>query len=330
MSLPKIVYILCPHANTGGHFVNWSLTFLTNQNTFWNRQSCEQSIISVPDSLEQNFHHHGCFVTLGFDSLVKQTDLINKHFKGPLAFLFVCHAKITNTKTNKIDVNKQVRQDYIQAVDWIQDNNLPFVFFDFDPPDYLNIFYNNRFPVDLHGNPQEDFNTVINQYEETFFKETKDKFSSEHIWDRRERLALIIDPFYKENVHCFRNKVNPKNYYTTNALWNKFPTILPAISEVIGVDIDTTKLPAWENVYNQWKQNHKQQFSRDFDLIINAIINNISLDLTQYNMNFFNEILIQHALIVWHNLNLKTWQLEKFPANAQDLHSLLEPNIHHI
>ena len=35
----------------------------------------------------------------------------------------------------------------------------------------------------------------------------------------------------------------------------------------------------------------------------------------------------QHKLICKHNLNLKTQQLETF-TNTQQLHNLLEPNIH--
>ena len=40
------------------------------------------------------------------------------------------------------------------------------------------------------------------------------------------------------------------------------------------------------------------------------------------------ESIIQHCLIYWHNLNLKTWGLTHFPNNARLLHQLLEPNIH--
>lgn len=330
MSDTKIVYILCPHANTGGHFVNWSLSFLTNQSTIWNRNAQEEIFNTNSGTLEQHFHHHSCFVTLGFNSLLEQTRLIKENFKGPVAFLFVCHSNVEVNNSTTSNINELIRQDYLNAINWVQDNNLPFIFIDFDPADYLNIFYNNRFPIDMFGNPQSDFNTVIDQYENMFFNETKDKFSSEYIWDRRERLALIIDPFYKESIHCFRNNVNHLNYYTTDTIWNSFPEVLPAISKVIDIELDSTKLPAWKDVYNNWKTKHKQQFSRDFNLIINAIVNNDSLDLTQYHMNFFNEVLIQHALIFWHNLNFKTWQLEKFPTNTQELHSLLESNIHHI
>ena len=45
-------------------------------------------------------------------------------------------------------------------------------------------------------------------------------------------------------------------------------------------------------------------------------------------MNFYKEVMIQQALIRRHSLNLKTWQLETFPANTQELYKLLEPSLH--
>jgi len=61
--------------------------------------------------------------------------------------------------------------------------------------------------------------------------------------------------------------------------------------------------------------------------IVDAIVNNLYYEI---DLTFDQEIIIQHCLIYQHGLNLKTWQLEKFPNNTQDLHKLLEPNIHSV
>ena len=45
-------------------------------------------------------------------------------------------------------------------------------------------------------------------------------------------------------------------------------------------------------------------------------------------MDLWQEAIVQHILIYKYNLNLKNWQLKKFPDNTQDLHKLLETNIH--
>jgi hypothetical protein len=69
------------------------------------------------------------------------------------------------------------------------------------------------------------------------------------------------------------------------------------------------------------------EFCYNYKHIVDSVVNNwyYQIDLT-----FEQEVVIQHCLIYQHNLNLKTWELTKFPSNTQDLHKLLEPNIHPI
>ena len=62
--------------------------------------------------------------------------------------------------------------------------------------------------------------------------------------------------------------------------------------------------------------------------IIESILKNNYIDLTKFNLDIVQEATIQHELLYKHNLNLKTWQLEKF-MDSKQLHSLLEPNIYH-
>lgn len=69
-------------------------------------------------------------------------------------------------------------------------------------------------------------------------------------------------------------------------------------------------------------------FSRNFDNIIDAIVNNRFMSLSRYRLDLIKEALIQSALITKYNLNLMCYGLDKFPDNTQDLHSLLEPNTH--
>jgi hypothetical protein len=53
-------------------------------------------------------------------------------------------------------------------------------------------------------------------------------------------------------------------------------------------------------------------------------------DISDYNFEFYQEAIIQHIMIYKYGMNFKLWQLEKFPDNTQDLHKLLEPNIHKV
>jgi hypothetical protein len=69
-------------------------------------------------------------------------------------------------------------------------------------------------------------------------------------------------------------------------------------------------------------------FCWNIDNICESIVNNYYLDIGAYNLDFWQEAILQHILIYKYKLNLKNWQLEKFPTNTQALHKLLEPNIH--
>ena len=96
----------------------------------------------------------------------------------------------------------------------------------------------------------------------------------------------------------------------------------------LNIAIDVKVWDHWVDVYHNWQEMQLNilEFNINFDHIMNAIVNNWYYEIG--DLTFEQEIIIQHCLIYQHGLNLKTWQLEKFPANAQDLHKLLEPNIH--
>ena len=63
------------------------------------------------------------------------------------------------------------------------------------------------------------------------------------------------------------------------------------------------------------------------DEIVDDILYNRPRNLIDFDLDLLQEAIIQQKLIKTYNLNLKNWQLECF-TNTQQLHSLLEPNIH--
>ena len=96
----------------------------------------------------------------------------------------------------------------------------------------------------------------------------------------------------------------------------------------LDLDIVPERLSAWIPVYRRWQsiQSRSLKFAINLPYIIDAIVNNWYYELD--DLSFEQEVIIQHFLIYKHNLNLKTWKLSKFPDNTQQLHDLLEANIH--
>jgi len=152
----------------------------------------------------------------------------------------------------------------------------------------------------------------------------------EHVWDSREFLALNFRPFTKSQtmVDCMDLS---HDHYAINAieLWDRFDETVGDLFKYLELEINVDNFLKWKTVYNAWKIKHKNRvlFVWYFDMIIDYIINGYNLDLTKFNLDLYQEAAIQHTLIYKHNLNLKTWQLEKF-TNTRQLHELLETNIH--
>jgi hypothetical protein len=63
------------------------------------------------------------------------------------------------------------------------------------------------------------------------------------------------------------------------------------------------------------------------DEIVDDILYNRPRNLLDFELDLLQEAIIQQKLIKNYNLNLQNWQLDKF-TNTQQLHKLLEPNVH--
>jgi len=177
-------------------------------------------------------------------------------------------------------------------------------------------------------NDQDRFDDYVN----FFFKQSKniwDQQTLTNTWDTREFLALNFRPFDTLKI---TEEINlDVDHYHVNAmeLWDRFDDRVSDLFRYLDLDINEKNLENWIKIYQQWKTVHKDRifFIWYFDIIIDYVVKGYNLDLTRFNLDICQEAAIQHAFIYRHNLNLKTWQLEKF-TNTRQLHELLEPNIH--
>ena len=175
---------------------------------------------------------------------------------------------------------------------------------------------------------------MLNEFIDVFFAESKKTWYSQGLtspWDQREFIALN---FKFDEVFCIEPNIDSSiDYYSidTQDLYNTFDTSIYNLFAYLEITIDKSRWKKWVAIYNKWKVVHYQrlQFIWYFDKIINYTIGGRNFDLTKFNLDIVQEAAIQHNLIYKHNINLKTWQLEKF-TNTKQLHQLLEPNIHKI
>ena len=332
-----------PYHNSGGHFIIWSLYFLTGQQYCISEAGSIVPVVAEFDGDSINFHHQSLLKVSGLDeckSVVNQ--LQNDSTTPPVVNIYLLPKSSSNIYKDIIDQYGKVTPEHVNMLrtielddtvamlDWIHSNRYPLLFVEYHQSDILNSFYNDRQPLSILENQYVgSLHKKYATWEDLFYKGTAEQFEN-NVWDYREKLSLIIKPFDTVKFAKCLNKKLPHLSYNTDDIWNNFDALIPEMCEFLKVTVVPERLDIWKSIYNEWRVKHDPYFSRHFDRIINAIVQGDYMSLTRFNLTFFHEALIQHALITRHNLNFKTWQLTKLPDNTQEIHKLLEPNIHTI
>jgi hypothetical protein len=184
-----------------------------------------------------------------------------------------------------------------------------------------------------HSQILSDPDAIFDDFINYFFSESKQRWNTDSltdIWDKREFIALNINPFNVLHVTDNINLSVPCYRLDAVDLMTNFDQLVTDLFEYLGVDLCTDRLEHWLSVYTSWKTLHSRRlnFVQQFDTIVDNIISGNEMDLECFNLDIRQEAAIQYQLLHRHNLNLKTWQLTKF-VNTQQLHELLEPNIYH-
>jgi hypothetical protein len=171
----------------------------------------------------------------------------------------------------------------------------------------------------------------LNDFVMHFFKESFNQWQElqlTNIWDQREFIALN----FRKDATSIAPYVNRSvNHFSLDCLefFNTADAMISDLFNYLEIDIDATRIDSWNQIYQSWRKMHynRLNFLWQFDKIIEYILNDYYMDLTRFNLDIVQEAFIQHELFYKHNLNLKTWQLEKF-TNTKQLHNLLESNNH--
>jgi hypothetical protein len=196
--------------------------------------------------------------------------------------------------------------------------------------DQKNSLYQNSYSK-RHVLPQ-DRDQLHQEWIDKYFLDSKEKWQQHqltNVWDHREFLALNILPFDIVKITDVSDLQFEHHYIDSFDLYHNTCSVVQTLFDYIELSIDSERWRQWGEVSKSWQQLHtgRTQFVYYFDCIIDYIIKGKSFDLTRFNLDIMQEAAIQHQLIYKHNLNLKTWQLEKF-KNTKQLHYLLEDNIH--
>jgi len=333
--------------SVGCTFVDWSLHFLSNQTNYY-RLPEQSSILLVDTPMTKiNAHGHRKNHPSGF----KNTKEYIQHFRSQSNFNFCSMYPLpmhVDTAMQHLDVGLDqlsnttvwkkvihyISDDYQKLINYCCEQKIGTIYIDPDPK--LNLYFLSVRSLDrlmLSDRAAINDQELMEEYQNTFFQSAISQWQTQGLtntWDIRERQALNSRPFDRLEDQYQLKLTLPHLWINSSELWNHGVDTIQRIMEYLDLPVDSARWNQWLPVYYQWQELQQKilKFAYQFDHIIDAIVNNYYYKLEK--LSFGQEVAIQHALIYQHNLNLKTWQLNEFPSNTQDLHQLLEPNIHPI
>jgi hypothetical protein len=324
--------------SAGCTFLDWSMHFLTGQTEFYSTRRGWIPLNTNPVN-KINAHGHDKNHPSGLTETQKSLTMLQGHNKLSSLYPVAIHMD-TAAKNLNIDIDtaspdewqlifKHIETDYNHMLRACYEHSAKLIFVSLS--NHLPIYVNTVRSLDrmpLSKRPARSVDDYQNSLDHAFFKDSMLAWENNgltDIWDVRERCAL------KKNLLAWKQPDLDLNFdhYWVDAqnLWYNGEREIQKIIKWLGLDIQPDRFVSWQPVYKEWQkiQLDVLQFQFNYQHIVESIINNWSYPI---DLTFDQEIIIQHCLIYQHGLNLKTWQLKKFPNNTQDLHKLLEPNIH--
>ncbi len=325
----------------GCTFLDWSIHFLSRQNYFYHVISKTWMPLSQNPLSKINAHGHKKNHPSGADSTLKFINSFNDISNGDLFSLYPVKMRIdkmcdklgyqlSDMKTPDIwkKINQEIDLDYQKIFNDCHNNNTKIIFLGSNPDVCLyRLKIRSLERMFTKPEPAKSTDQINEEYQNLFFKSSIDSWKElglTEIWDKRERMALDIRPFDIELDPILRM---PHLHIDSRDWWSRGPKVIQKVFKFLSLTLDQERMQQWLPIYYQWQeiQTNALEFVYYIDHIINAIVNNIYFEI---DLTFEEETVVQHCLLYKHNLNLKTWQLTKFPGNTQDLYKLLEPNIH--
>ena len=324
----------------GCTFLDWTIHFLSGQTDFLH---VDKGTIPLPlNPLDStNAHSH----VKNHPSGLEQTQNVIKHLKKQNRltsfYPFPWHSDQVAKHLN-VDINNMTQEqwescrtyresDYNQLLQESHACGAKIIFV--SPGEQTPLYHNNIRTLDrmpFQPRQAQSVKEFKQEIDQVFFADsinTWNKLDLTNTWDQRERLALCTRPFT-----CWTPKIDlcfPHYWIDSQTLWYNCDQEIVKIMAWLQLPINPDRFYTWLPIYRDWQklQIDALEFQYNCKHIVESIVNNwfYNIDLT-----FDQEVVVQHCLIYQHNLNLKTWQLEKFPNNTQDLHKLLEPNLHTI
>lgn len=336
------LYCITSSRSVGCTFFDWSMHFLSGQEKFYRIEDKVWTPLVTDPVQRNNAHGHLKNHPIGFATTQEHINHVLSMPQDSLYSMYpaqlLIHRAVSNlhipinqigSSENQLKINQYIKDDFNQLFEFCDRHNVKLIYVGDDPS--VQLYYltmRTNSPKMSNGqvaSPQE----VAQDSQQVFFGNsinTWRQLNLTEVWDQREQQALDTRPFHYTDTN-FKDMTYPHMWISCQELWYNGESAALRMLQYLNLNVVPERLDAWKHIYTKWQKKQLQLLEFNFNCqhIVDSIVNNwyYEIDLT-----FDQEVVVQHCLIYQYNLNLKTWQLEKFPNNTQDLHKLLEPNTH--
>jgi hypothetical protein len=318
----------------GCTFADWSLHFLAGETEYFNSQQKQWLALPSNPLGKFNAHHHPKNHPLGLPACLDTLETFLDQGKGNLFSAYLSSGSrqdaVNALGIDDIESNYQLINDY-------HSRELAEIWQTYHDAGCYNVYIttDRRFPLRTLTTrsitdptaPKDAYLAKTSDYYNKFFPQKN--FDQLAIWDQRELLALDVKPFVEFDLldrldlslpHCL---IDGEEWLTQGE------RAMRKIMQYCQIDIDSNRLEQWLPVYYQWQklQSEPASFALELEHIVLATVNGWYYPI---ELTFHQEAVVQHCLIYQYNLNIRNWELAKFPDNTQKLHKLLESNTHSI
>ena len=317
--MSKVVTIITDPA-TGGTFLSWSLHYLAGHTT---HLTSSGKYVDLPDNPVQKHNAHG-FERINTDSTYKGVKsaialLDNPERERESKNLF--NVLYVHSKCYHLDKHTE----WHRAFNLMLEKKYPVILVRLPK---TQVLYHSLLQLRRSEQTQD---TRLEYFFSNLTKQRK-KLILASVYDKREFIALHFRPFDFDQYATLFNSLPDRNnilHLLSIDVWQNLDNTIHDIMKFIDIPINSKRYEKWLIVYAQWKQIHTKRimWCWYFDTIIEYILKGYSMDLERFDLDLYQEAVIQHVLIYKYGLNLKTFELYKF-TNTKQLHDLLEPTLH--
>lgn len=328
----------------GATFLDWSILWLSGQDLIYSVRDSEWlPICQNPIDDGTNAHGHRKNHPRGFDNCQSTVKLLKSVTIEDVTSLYFCPMGVADamsqlaiSKLNLQDaanwkqiVDCQI-EDFQNSATWLASEDIPCIYLSFDPT--IPLYQPHVKQIPRHIITDERVSLMEQQFHvrKIFYPKSLEQWpyhTSLNIWDKREMLALTMQPFVRYDLWEPELEANHL-WLNCQDWWFDSESVITEVMDYCQLHIDQHRLVHWKQILPKWQhiQNSRLKMSRHISHIVKCIV--LGRNIRLPDLDLLDEALIQHCLIFQHDLNLRTWGLEKFPANSIELTERLEANHH--